>query len=91
MYQAIIGPFADTHHCEMRLAQLPRSATAFSAPEHVEDQRDNTHSPSTPGLAMANGKVYTAWNGTWTPPTPATAGASTTDPSKVGLAYFRQP
>jgi len=59
LYQAIIGPFADTHHYEMRRAQLPRSATAFSAPEHVEDQHDNTHSPSTPGLAMANGKVYT--------------------------------
>src|SRR5262249_9491727 len=51
-------------HYEIRYAQLPRGASRFSAIERVQVQGDPTHDQQrlfNPGLAMANGNAFLAY------------------------------
>jgi hypothetical protein len=63
IYQAIVGKFGDNDHYEIRLAELKKGATSVSPPQRVDDGSDDANhpTPESPGLGMANGKVFAAW------------------------------
>ncbi len=60
-YQAIIGTLAGEHHYEIRYAELAKGATVVTAPRRVEQVRNPDPQPASPGLGMANGKVFVAY------------------------------
>lgn len=60
-YGALIGNLTGDYHYEIRYAELKKGAAAFSAPQRVETPQNNELAPSTPGLGMANGKVFVAY------------------------------
>jgi hypothetical protein len=63
IYQAIIGKFGDGEHYEIRFAELKKGASSVSPPQRVDDGSDDAKhpTPESPGLGMAGGKVFTAW------------------------------
>lgn len=60
-YQADVGTFGVDDHYELRYAELKKGASAISPFHRVEDNKDNDHAPESPGLGMANGKVFVAY------------------------------
>jgi hypothetical protein len=64
-YQVITAPYGHDEQYEIRFASIAKGANAASTPERVDDPTvhpDPDHGRSSPGLAMAGGKLFVAWH-----------------------------